>query len=465
MPFSSPPFFAFFALYLVGHLLVPLRYRLFLIIIGGTIFYGYGNPAYVWVPHVLTALAFVGSLWMGRGKTQASRRWRLAGTVVALFLPLAFFKYAHFLYHQVIGLIVPTQDRLIDLPLPLGISFVTFTLVAYVVEVHRGGFSARRDYGMLTSHTVFFPHLINGPILRPRELMPQLEHPQRPLDAGFLAGVAIFSVGLVKKLVFADPMSTAVNAAYAATGQPTAVDYGLAFYGYSLQIYCDFSGYTDMALGLALLLGIQLPQNFNRPYAATSIIDFWRSWHISLSMWFRDYVYVPLGGNRHGPVRQGLSLLLTMGLVGLWHGASWTFIVWGLGHGLGLATAHFFRNADEGRVSELVPNWLGALLTFHFVSLGWVFFRAQDLATAWRVLSGPFMAGFGDVSAYVSTHVFPLCLLTVFFLSHRFDDHRRIHGFVNRVPAQLVWPLIALMWVLAITVSGGSSARFIYFDF
>lgn len=465
MPFSSPPFFVFFALYLVGHLLVPLRYRLFLIIIGGTIFYSYWNPAYVWVPHVLTAIAFFGALWMGGGRTERARRWRLIGTVIALFLPLAFFKYANFLYHQVIGLIVSTPDRLIDLPLPLGISFVTFTLVAYVVEVYRGSFSAQRGYGMLTGHVVFFPHLINGPILRPHELLPQLEHPRRPLDAGFLAGAAIFSVGLVKKLVFADPMSAVVNAAYAATGQPTAGDYALAIYGYSLQIYCDFSGYTDMALGLALLLGIQLPQNFNRPYAAASIIDFWRGWHISLSMWFRDYVYIPLGGNRRGLVRQGLSVLLTMGLVGLWHGASWTFIVWGVGHGLGIATAHSFRSAGGGRVSERMPHWLGVLLTFHFVSLGWVFFRAQDLATAWRVVSGPFTAGFGDVSAYVSAHVFPLCLLAVFFLSHRFDDHRRIHGFVNRVPAHLVWLFIGLMWVLAITISGGSSAKFIYFDF
>lgn len=465
MPFSSPPFFAFFALYLVGHLLVPLRYRLVLIIIGGTIFYGYWNPAYVWVPHVLIALAFFGSLWLDSGKTQTSRRRRLIGTVVALFLPLAFFKYANFLYRQVFGLLAPVQDRLLDLPLPLGISFVTFTLVAYVVEVYRGSFSAQRDYGMLTSHAVFFPHLINGPILRPHELIPQLERPRRLLDAGFVAGVAIFSVGLVKKLVFADPMSAVVGVAYAATGRPTAGDYVLAIYGYSLQIYCDFSGYTDMALGLALLLGVQLPQNFNRPYAAASIIDFWRSWHISLSAWFRDYVYIPLGGNRRGPVRHGLSLLLTMGLVGLWHGASWTFIVWGMGHGLGIVTAHFFRSAGGGRVSGRVPGWLGTLLTFHFVSLGWIFFRAQDLGTAWRVASGPFTADFGDVSAYASTHVFPLCLLAAFFLSHRFDDHRRIHWVVNRVPAQLVWPLIALMWVLALTVSGGSSAKFIYFDF
>ena len=172
-----------------------------------------------------------------------------------------------------------------------------------------------------------------------------------------------------------------------------------------------------------------------------------------------------MGDNRRGMVRHGFSILLTMGLVGLWHGASWTFIVWGLGHGLGIVTAHSFRNAGGGRVSGLVPNWLGTLLTFHFVSLGWIFFRAQDLATAWRVIAGPFTADFGDVSAYVSAHVFPLCLLAVFFLSHRFDDHRRIHWFVDRVPAQLVWPIIALMWVLAITVSGGSSAKFIYFDF
>jgi len=465
VPFSSPPFFAFFAIFFTAHLLVPPKYRLFLIIIGSTIFYSYWNPAYVWLPHALVALAFFGALWMDRGQTVRARRVRLALTVVALFLPLGFFKYANFVYRHVIGLIVPTQDGLTDLPLPLGISFVTFTLVAYVIDVCRGSFAVERDYRILTSHVVFFPHLINGPILRPQQLMPQLRHPRRSLGLRFVAGVMIFSIGLVKKLVFADPMAAVVNPAYDAGSRPTAEGYLLAIYGFTLQIYCDFSGYTDMAIGLGLMLGVRLPQNFNRPYGAASPIEFWRRWHITLSLWLRDYLYIPLGGNRYGLAQQGRSLLLTMGLGGLWHGASWTFVLWGLGHGLGIAVVHFARKLGHGWISARVPAWLGVLLTFHFVALGWVFFRAPDLATGWRVASGPFSAGFGDLAAFFSANVFHLCLLAVFFLSHRFDDHRRTHLFVRRAPAQLIWPVVLLLWVLAITISGGSSGRFIYFDF
>jgi len=464
MLFISIPFLLFWIGYFLLHLLVPSRHRLWLVIAGGTVFYGYWNPAYVWIPHVLSLVAFAGAHWMAGAADPSSKRLRLIFVLAVLFAPLAVFKYADFLLQQGRSLAGAGAGGGLGLPLPLGISFMTFSLAAYVVDAYRGVFAVRRDFLGVNGYALFFPAMLNGPILRPHQLMLQLDRPGRALDAAMSAGVALFSVGLVKKLVFADQIAPFVDAVYGGAAPLTAEQYLLGIYGFSLQIYCDFSGYTDMALGLALLLGLQLPINFDRPYGAPSLIDFWRSWHMSLSNWFRDYVYIPLGGSRHGFLSQIGGLLATMGLVGLWHGASWTFVFWGLYHGGGIALAHGFRKSC-GRLAARLPQWLAVLVTFHAVTLGWVLFRAADLGTSWRVLSGPFVAPTGDLASFASTHLFALCLLGVFIVTHRFDSHDAIHRLVARAPASLLWPALALMWTLAIAVSGGNSGRFIYFDF
>src|SRR6185437_9531767 len=206
--------------------------------------------------------------------------------------------------------------------LPLGISFVTFTLTAYVVDVYRGRFRVERNLVKMRGYVLFFPHLIAGPILRPHELLPQLGHLRRALGARFTLGVALFAIGLVKKVIFADTISVLVDHVYHESGVVSGWEYLLAVHGFSMQIYCDFSGYTDMAIGLAYILRIRLPTNFRRPYISSSIVEFWRRWHITLSFWLRDYLYIPLGGNRQGRSRQMLNLLITMVLGGLWHGAA-----------------------------------------------------------------------------------------------------------------------------------------------
>ena len=264
-------------------------------------------------------------------------------TIVTLFVPLVFFKYTDFLYRDVVGPLFGIHDKILDLPLPLGVSFVTFTLTAYVVDIYRGTFQDRVSATTLTGYVLFFPHLIAGPILRPIELIPQLRRPRSALSAHFYAGLAIFTVGLVKKLVFADQIAAVVDAAYKADVL-SAPQAWLAIYGFSMQIYCDFSGYTDMAIGLALVIGIRLPNNFLRPYGAFSLIDFWRRWHITLSFWLRDYLYIPLGGNRDGRLRTYVNMIITMTLGGLWHGASWTFVIWGVLHGVGVAFVHLCRD-------------------------------------------------------------------------------------------------------------------------
>jgi alginate O-acetyltransferase complex protein AlgI len=302
--FNSPVFFVFFICYLIVHWLTPQRFRLWTMIAGSTVFYGYWNWVFTGLPFALVLLAFL-TTWWTVSAAPGERRLRLGVSIVVLLTPLLVFKYTNFIWHDVIGAMVNLEGiapdgRLLNFALPLGISFVTFTLIAYLVDVSTGRYPAPASPRWLLGYTLFFPHLIAGPILRPHELIPQLQR-QMPIRRGnLLPGLALFTSGLIKKMVFADPIGAVVTAIYAQPDGRGAAEYLFALYGFSVQIYCDFSGYTDMALGTALILGVRLPGNFLRPYLATSIADFWRRWHITLSHWLRDYIYIPLGGSRDG---------------------------------------------------------------------------------------------------------------------------------------------------------------------
>jgi len=465
--FSSPAFFIFFAAYLLLHLLVPLRWRLALVIAGSAFFYAYWNPWYAWIPFAYIAIAYGGALWMMRIEDAQARRLRVAAVIVLLLLPLAVVKYAGFVYNDVLGpILAPAHRWNAPWALPLGISFVTFTLIAYVVDVHAGRYRLERSVTMLSGLVLFFPHLIAGPILRPAELLPQLHHPKAGLGPQAGLGLAIFTLGLVKKLVFADSMAEVVDRAFApgASGL-TAADYALGIYAFALQIYCDFSGYTDMAIGAALVLGVKLPSNFERPYTATSPIEFWKRWHITLSRWLRDYLYIPLGGNRRGFARQVVNLLVTMTLGGLWHGANWTFMLWGAAHGAGIAFVHTVRRVAALRWLARMPRWIAVFLTFHFVTALWILFRAPDMATAGRVAAGPFVAPAADLQAFVAQNAFVVGLLAFFALAHRWDSHESLGRFVKAMPRAALVPVLLFAWLMAIVVSHGSSAKFIYFDF
>jgi alginate O-acetyltransferase complex protein AlgI len=468
MLFSSPVFFGFFAAYFFLHLITPRRARIILIIIGSTIFYAWWKVSYVWLPYLLMAIAYLGVLWIEGATEERARKRRLAITIVTLFLPLVFFKYTDFLYRDVFGPLLGFHDKILDLPLPLGVSFVTFTLTAYVVDIYKGTFAGRVSPTTLTGYVLFFPHLIAGPILRPIELIPQLRHPRSALSAHFYAGLAIFTVGLVKKLVFADQIANVVDAAYKSDLLNAPVAW-LAIYGFSMQIYCDFSGYTDMAIGLALLIGIRLPNNFLRPYGAFSLIDFWRRWHITLSFWLRDYLYIPLGGNRDGRLRTYVNMIITMTLGGLWHGASWTFVIWGVLHGIGVAFVHLVRDLIRRAGFKSPPRWwnvVGLVLTFHFVTLLWVFFRAPSLDKARTMLGAAFAGGgWNTAGDMVKAQSGAVLLIGLFLALHAFDDHRMIKLAIRRIRAEIILPLIVLLWVLAMTISHGSSTKFIYFDF
>jgi alginate O-acetyltransferase complex protein AlgI len=466
MLFSSPTFFVFFACYFILHCSLPRRFRTYLIIAGSTVFYAWWKIDYVWIPFALSAVAYAGVSLMERTSGPAwRRRWTIV-TIVVLFLPLLCFKYADFFYRNIVGVFFARDGKLLDLPLPLGVSFVTFTLTAYIVDIYRRKFPSGHKGSTLLAYVLFFPHLIAGPILRPVELIPQLDHPRRSTVRRIGVPLAIFTMGLVKKLVFADQIAETVDTVFSSSaGTVSGPSALLAIYGFSVQIYCDFSGYTDMAIGIAMLLGVHLPNNFRSPYAANSLIDFWRRWHITLSLWLRDYLYIPLGGSRRGKLREAINIFVTMALGGLWHGANWTFVVWGMLHGGGISFLHLVTRVLKFRFIEKLPNWICVVMTFHFVTFAWIFFRAPTLSKAAEIFAAPFTGGWENLSGFAAGNIFAIVLVVLLLTVHRFDDHRRIKAMVRCLRAEILWPLLALLWALAIAVSQGSSAKFIYFDF
>ena len=331
-------------------------------------------------------------------------RWRacsfgramLISAIAANLGALAFYKYAGFLAASANAFGAHLQ--LLDIILPIGISFFTFTQIAFLVDVWRGKAQERHfiNYILFVS---YFPHLIAGPMLHHAQIMPQFSNPDayRLKSSNLALGIAIFIIGLVKKVLIADPLSIYASGVFNRLDTGAEPDMITAWCGalaFTLQIYFDFSGYSDMAIGASKMFGIDLPINFNSPYKATSIIDFWRRWHMSLSQFLRDYLYIPLGGNQKGPARRYINLMLTMLLGGLWHGANWTFVVWGGLHGLYLVINHLWRSTLPSP-----PKALAWMLTTLAVVIAWVFFRASDFDQALIVLRG--MAGMNGLGSTI----------------------------------------------------------------
>jgi alginate O-acetyltransferase complex protein AlgI len=380
-----------------------------LVLAGASLFfYGAWRPIYL-----LLLLASVGvNFGLGLRMEDPLRRRAIGTFGVALNLAvLCYFKYTNFILDS-LNALTGAPLPFVNIILPLGISFFTFQQIAYLVDVMRGA-RVERDIVSYTLFVSFFPHLIAGPLVHHAEMIPQFKRGRTGRSSVLAArGLAIFAAGLFKKVVIADNLAQFVSPVFAHldTGGGVTTSWAwLATSAYTLQIYFDFSGYSDMAVGLALLLGIRLPVNFRSPYKATSIIEFWRRWHITLSRFLRDYLYIPLGGNRSGEIRRYLNLLVTMLLGGLWHGAGWNFLIWGGLHGLYLCVNHLWQAWRVGRSSKSGPfvKVISWAITFAAVVLAWVFFRAKTLDGAWQMLSSLFGFDAGS-SAYASPGVLRL---------------------------------------------------------
>ncbi len=468
MLFSSPEFFAFFVLFVIFIKLCPAQWSLGLVILGSMLFYAYWRPIYALLPIVLIFVAFGLTSWIYKSAPDR-RRKRMIVSVSVLLFPLAFYKYAFFFCTSFVTPFVQYSSWVGALrqPLPLGISFITFTLISYLVDVGTRRSATVNSIKPLWASIVYFPHLIAGPIVRPSLLMPQFKTPlkDKMRRAKWVYGFSLFSLGLLKKLAIADQIAGPVNAIYeiqSLGGPVSSLEASLAILGFSVQIYCDFSGYTDMALGISSILGIQLPQNFVVPYGSASIIDFWRRWHITLSSWLRDYLYIPLGGNARGHTSKKMrNLMLTMILGGLWHGANWTFVIWGTIHGAALCLVHRMRHIRRSGL----PKAINIACTFLFVTIAWVFFRAPSLEVACQMLFNLIWGGIGDYTKFARDHAYSLILILVFLLTHRFDRHSIVRYSVRKMPRAMILGLAAIAWMIAIGVSLGHSADFIYFEF
>jgi alginate O-acetyltransferase complex protein AlgI len=381
MLFNTLAYWLFFAFVLIVNYAGPARASRAFLVLASFFFYAMWNLALAPLLAVCVLFNYVSGLLIGRS-TGARARGYLILAVTANLAILGFFKYYQFLLGAAAHFApIPAFLRL-DVALPIAISFYTFESIAYNVDIYRGDVKARTsliDFALFLS---FFPHLVAGPIIRPAHFFPQIVGRPAPTGDQINWGALQIFKGLVKKCVFADNFALIANPYFnAGFGHSDAVAAWVATLAFSMQIYFDFSGYTDIARGCAQLLGYQFPSNFERPYLSLDIAEFWRRWHISLSTWLRDYLYLPLGGNRKGPGRTYLNLMITMALGGLWHGANWNYMLWGVYHGLLLIVHRLWRN---GRPKPAQPSVVGraasTALTFLAVTLGWVTFRTANFA-------------------------------------------------------------------------------------
>ncbi len=466
MSFPTIEFAAFFVVvFVLSWALMPhpSAWRPF-ILAASYFFYGWIDWRWVLLLIASSVVNTVAAQVIARTPSAVTRKRALIAAVAFDLGLLAVFKYLSFFVSETdnaldsIGL--GSSIPLVQIVLPIGISFFTFQAISYVVDVYRGETPAASlvDVAILQA---FFPHLVAGPIVRANELLPQLRTPRDP--RAVLAGPAIFLIvgGLLKKTVIADELARrVVDPVYNDPAAHSGAEITLAFYAFAAQIYCDFSGYTDMAIGLALLLGYQLPQNFNRPYLALSLRDFWRRWHMTLSRWLRDYLYIPLGGSREGRLKTFRNVMITMLLGGLWHGASWTFVLWGGIHGVGLSAERWIR---ERHSRVRIPAWVAWVVTFNVVCVAWVFFRAPDLATAFDILGG---LGLSGPSPLVTL---PLVLLVVASVAIQLlppDWWRQAEAWFVARPVVVQGLAVGALIVVADAAVGQQGvAPFIYFQF
>jgi alginate O-acetyltransferase complex protein AlgI len=471
--FNSLTFLVFLAIVLALHNApLPWRVKKLNLLVASYLFYAAWNPPFVILLWLSTALDWWVAKLMYTTQSRARRRLLLAATVVGNLGLLGYFKYGGFLLENFTAAMaamgVAYQAPEWSIVLPVGISFYTFQTMAYSLDVYLGRAKPTNSFLDFALFVTFFPQLVAGPIVRPTDLVPQFATSRTATAQQLGWGALLVTLGLFEKIVVADGLLAPVaDDVFGAKELLHPLDAWLGTLAFSGQIFCDFAGYTTTAIGCSLMLGFSLIDNFRYPYAAIGFSDFWRRWHISLSTWLRDYLYVPLGGNRKGPGRTYVNLMLTMLLGGLWHGAAWTFVVWGGLHGLYLAGERFLRErVGHLRVWDGWAAQIGlALLTYFLVNITWVFFRAQEFDTAARMLQAMLLVEPGgkpvlDSWPVISTAVTIGTLLAV----HWYMRSRELHAEVQRMPAWAVGTAWAAMAFLIAITQGGSNA-FIYFQF
>ena len=496
MIFSTIEFAIFMTAVFLVYWNIPQKYRWLVLLIANTYFYACFDARYLIVLFVTTVISYFGALHIGRvrsGKLKDDKDFKGRDRAKALFtvyitVTLAFlfvFKYLNFTIYSLtkaLSLIaMPVGDHTLKLLMPVGISFYTFEMVSYLADVYRGSIEPERNFFKYALFVSFFPNISSGPIERAGHFIPQLDKEKTFDYDAVVCGTRLLLAGLVKKIVFADMLAKYVDAVFDHVPEMTGICFLWATLLYTFQIYCDFSGYSDMAAGLARMLGFDLVTNFKSPYFSSSIREFWGRWHISLSSWLRDYVYIPLGGNRCSKLKRDRNLLITFLVSGIWHGASWTFILWGMIHGFCQVAENRLREfmglsgkGKDGAAAGggLVRRVAATLITFCVVSFAWLFFRANSISEAVHAVR--YM--FADLS--ISNAMLRMTMswrsvlktllaIGAVMIYDRFSLSRDLLKDMSRLKAPVRWGIyfIAGIMVLTMAANNGSAQEFIYFKF
>lgn len=471
MIFSSYLFlFGFLPLFLLLYYLTPVRARSWTILLSSYVFYGWWRFDFLLLLFAVTVLSYGFALWLERSPNPKHKFGILTLGVTLNLLTLAYFKYANFGIQSLNVLLESLHIPVLNwtpVLLPIGLSFFIFHTISYLVDIYRKVAPPTRDFIDFAAFIALFPHLIAGPVLRYNLLAEQFRSRVHSLE-GFSRGVTRFMTGFCKKVLIADTLAPLVSTVFALPN-PTFSDSWLGAVAYTLQLFFDFSGYSDMAIGLALMIGFRFPENFDHPYISKSIAEFWRRWHISLSSWLREYLYISLGGNRKGVGRTYLNLFLTMLLGGLWHGANWTFVLWGAWHGAWLALERYLGERNRALPPRANPFpflalWQSAS-TLLLVILGWVMFRSDHVNDALRMYQGMLgLHGFALGEALVvSLRGLELCTLVVavvfVYLAPRWKSWN------SKYVAALEWLIYPLFLLAVLRLSAQSYSPFLYFQF
>ncbi len=481
MLFSTAAFAVFMTVVFLAYWLIPHKYRWIVLLIANAWSYICYDIRFLTVIVVTMLASFFCAIWMEGQQDDKKKKILMATGVVVTLSLLLVFKYLNFALYTVAKVIgkfgIPMQETTLKLLMPVGISFYTFMAVGYLIDVYRGKTKAVRHFGKYAIFVSFFPNIASGPIERAGHFIPQLDEEKSFDYDSVVYGARLLLLGLFKKIVIADMMAKYVDAVYDKAPEHYGICFLWATLLYSFQIYCDFSGYSDMAIGTAKMLGFDLLINFRQPYLASSIKEYWSRWHISLSTWFRDYVYIPLGGNRRGRVKRDINLLITFLLSGLWHGASWTFVFWGMIHGV--------CQIIENRVKELIGldkekekslkrpvKLMLTALTFVIVCFAWIFFRANSISEAMHIirtmfsdlsLTGAMAQMTMSVKSVIKTTA-AIVLLIIFDICNERGDVLKA---MNRVHPVIRWVVYfaAAFLIIVLKTHNTDIQEFIYFKF
>jgi alginate O-acetyltransferase complex protein AlgI len=474
MLFCSLEFIAFFLVVFAAYWALPWhRVRVYLLLAASYYFYASWNHWLALIIFCSTTLDYVVARCIEASPSRVRRRALVFVSVAANLGLLCYFKYVNFfldtLQQTMRAMGAETSLPVLNVILPIGISFYTFEAINYVVDAYRGHIKAERNLAHFLLFILFFPHLVAGPIVRARDFLPQINRRKHWSWRRAQAGVQLLLLGLFKKLAIADRMAMFADPIFADPASFRSSAIWLAVFAYALQIYCDFSGYTDMALGCAHLLGYHLAINFNMPYLAVNISDFWRRWHISLSSWLRDYLFIPLGGSRGTGSQTARNLMVTMLLGGLWHGANWTFVVWGGLHGLLLVGHKAFRDFCQPRplLQRVLLSPPGTAFriacTLLAVCCCWVFFRAQSMSAALTILERMVIKSPGSTAPFAPLGLAILALVVI--IAHMVAQQKSWQRWTGRVPGAILGGCYALVLLVTLLVAPPTNAPFIYFQF